>query len=411
MRKILLFFISTLFLFSDNNYLINNEYDKFITGEFNTYYLHRAVDLLNDKTKRQTIAVSTLQFNLEYDVDNWHFQATPVFFGYKTSDGEKLKNINFYKSHQTTEFFFRSFYLSYDFGEWSIGLGALPFSNSSTSKFHDDYVQDGEGINMLNDNTLTSIYALYETENSRTIFGIGTIDELLLSKGAYIEPALREGTVSAFVINNYTFGKYELISEFMYTDMKYNEKDISDIYLAGFSLAWDDSEESGLSLYGAVGGSIYQNNAINVKDELLEASSISPVGPLIYSNNFTFDNKTYYGASTLLGFRQDFDIQNEEFFINVEWFHTFGDWSSGNQGNLYDPAIGTQMYNIRDNSYYINLGYNINKDTQIRLSYSLLEFDETSTLGAPAVTVPNDDYIGEQRGDMQFFSVNFTYKF
>ena len=392
----------------DCNFSICNE---IINGDFSVHYVNKNREILNSNDQEVNIGITVLQFNLDYNYKNWYFQATPVFFGYNTHDESKLKNINFYEYQDNSEFFFTSFYASYNFENWSIGIGILPFSNSSTSKFHDDYTRDGEGINLLNDNGLTAIYALYEEGGSRTIFGVGSIDSIL-PIGNYNEKTWRDDTLTGFIINTYNNNKYELISELVYTDMKYMGEDAVKIYLGGISLSWDDSEESGLSLYGAAGVSIFDNNSKELKETILKNHNIPEELLELYPSNFSFENKKYYGASILLGVRQDFDILNQEFFINGEWFHTFGDWVSCNFGNMYGGVIGTQMYNIRDDSYYLNLGYNINKDMQIRISYSYLEFNEIGKVGTLANTLPIEEYaLGEQKKDMDIITFSFTYKF
>jgi len=387
-----------------------------ISGKSSTWYANYKKEMVQGEDKTSDFYTTNLQLNVDYKKDNFYFQSTLFGYIYDTESGKEMQSANYYKGFEKKDLFFRSLYMSYKVTpNFSVGAGVLPFSNSAPIKYNDDYIQDGEGINILNDAALTSAFLKYEIENSRTIVGIGTQDDILVPLGNYLLELVQEDSYTAFIINTYTKDKLEFVSEFLYTNMKYETIELSEIYLLGFSAAWDDSEESGYSVYGAIGGSIYDNHNTKAKgaiysntlgDKAAYGDYISAQSP----DNFAIENKKYYGGSHLLGARKDFSIGREEFFINAEWFHTYGDWSSGNQGNIYLPK-NNQMYNIRDDSYYLNAGYIINNDAQFRVSYTYLEFEEMGKIGAPAVTVPSEDFIGKGFYKAEIIRVIFTYKF
>jgi hypothetical protein len=96
-------------------------------------------------------------------------------------------------------------------------------------------------------------------------------------------------------------------------------------------------------------------------------------------------------------------------FINFEWFHTFGDWVSGNQGAPYTSNCN-KMYNIRNNSYFVNYGIRLSKEQMITFSYSYLEFDDLQKIGSIDNVSP-DDYIGVKRINASIGKIEYTYKF
>lgn len=386
------------------------------SGKLSFWYASYDKQIQTGETKEQNLYITNLQINTDYKKDNFYFQSTIFGYIYETQENKQMSNTNYYKPFDKSDIFFRSLYMSYNINQnLTIGAGVLPFSNSAPIKYTDDYIQDGEGINILNNNTLTSIFIKYEIGNSRTIVGIGTIDDILVNTGNYVDEVLEEDSYTVFIINTYNYNKFELISEALYTDMSYEGIAISEIYLLGFNFAWDDSEDSGLSLYGSVGLSLYDNHNTEAKNRIFTNAlkENAPYGDYIMSKNpdsFAIENKKYYGGSHLFGARKDFSISTQEFFVNAEWFHTYGDWSSGNQGNIYFPK-NNQMYSIRDDSYYINTGWVINDNTQLRLVYSYLEFKETGKIGGLMSTVPTKDYISEAFTKVEIIRVIFTYKF
>ena len=388
------------------------------SGEINLYYDLYKRDVENKQSNHidknsENYALATMQLNLEYYEGKFYFQATPFMYFYKTKSGDKLKFVNFYDKHEEYEIFFRSLYMSYNiYKNITVGVGVLPFSNSAPTKFNKDYNQDGEGINMLNDNALTSVFVLINSNNTRNIFGIGTIDDILVPNGNYIDKRLEENSYTIFYINTYSYKKFHVITELLYNDIKYRKIDLADIYLAGVNISYDDSEYSGYSFYTTLGASLYNNHNYEAKNTILNDFNIPSYAPIYYPDSFTFDeDKNYYGAAFLVGGRKDFYINDYEFFINAEWFHTFGDWSSGNQGNLYQGGKCNQTFSIRDNAIYSRLGWIINNNQQLHFTYQYMQFKNSPTIGMPAKRVDKDKFIGNYEGNVNLFQFNWLYKF
>jgi len=354
------------------------------------------------------ISQTLLQFNLDYNYKDIYIQITPMVNIFHTQN--KFIQPNYYNTWDESELFLRSFYISYTDNEITFGVGLLPFSDSDTIKYNNNYTSNGEGIYMLNDNNLASVFLLWKHNNNRLITGIGTVDSLL-PNGTYIADELKENSYTAFIIDTYTYNKFKFTNEFLYNSIYFEGVHTGDAYLLGSTIEYNDSEVSGVSIYTTIGASMYKNNSINAKQEIYKRFGIPEGTELLYPDSFAINDDTYYGQALLIGFRKDFDIFSEEFYINAEYFHTFNDWSSGNQGNVYSGKA-TQTFNIRDNSYYINAGYNYNRNLQIKLIYQYIELEESSRIGAPMTTTPNKNYIIPI--DLTYtdiLSINFSYRF
>lgn len=403
---------------------IESEESNFnVSGKVMSYYSSVLYDKADGSSNTEDIYYVSTQLNLDYSYDGFYFQATPYVYTMDTSSGDKIKNVTMGEPYDKNRLFFRSLYMSYTHGDWTFGAGILPFSNSVPMKYSDNSIQDGVGLNTLNDNDLSAVFGIYKTENSKTIFGVGTMEELIAPTGEYISENLKEDTNIYFIINTYEQDKWTFTNQLMYVDMKYNKEDLSEVFLYGLGVSWDDTAESGLVVYNVAGASMYKNNSINAKDEIytelfsenqygLDGITYGNMVEATYPDSFAINDETYYGASNLLGFRYEMDHLPLETFINVEWFHTFGDWSSGNQGNLYNGKIN-QGFNIRDNAYYINYGILTSKNSLLRFTYSYLEFEEFGKIGAPASTLSAEDFLGGKpvRKKLEAIHVIFTYRF
>jgi len=395
----------------------NTDNNMNFSGIMNLGYGYGKGNFLNKENETKEIFTSNLQLNADYENDDFYFQSTLFGYAYTMPNNEKAHLMNYHDEYEKQDVFFRSLYGSYKINQnLSVGVGYLAFSNSTPSKYSNDYIQDGEGIYMLNDNTLAAAFAVYKEGNSRTIVGIGTIDETFIDTGMYIDDALRKGgAYTIFAINTYNYEKFTFTSEFLYNSLTYEKKDLSDVYQFGFATAWDDSDNSGWSFYNVLGASIYDNHNEDAKEAIFK-NVLGPkakYGDYImakHPDNFAIENKKYYGAAMLWGFRKDFEIGRQEFFTTAEWFHTFGDWSSGNQGNIY-LCQDNQVFNVRDDSYYVTLGYIINDQATVRLAYTYSEYDEKGKIGAPSSTVDTEDYIGPQINKIEIMRIMFSYKF
>jgi len=362
------------------------------TGKFNTF--------ISSYNEQYT---STLQLNLDYDYENIHFQATPFMYSYDTKSGNTVKHLNWRDSFDKTDAWFRSLYMTYTYNKWSIGVGVTPFSNSSPTKFNDDYIEDGEGILLLNSSELTSIFIIHKIYNSRTIFGIGTSEHIIVDSGNYIDKSLRDDSYTIFLINTYTHDKFEFVTEYLYNDVRYYKLKLSDSHLLGMTIAWNDSEKSGLSIYGSIGGSYWHSKANESKNEIFNhyfssnnkgLSGVDYGNKLesLYTNNFDFNDKITTGAAHMIGIRKDLDFFNNEFFINSEWTHTYNNWISGNQGTFY-LGKNNQYYSIRNDSFYGQIGWIVNGNLRFRIQYEYVELNTMGKIGNPSITIPTDESI------------------
>ncbi|MEA1917313.1 MAG: hypothetical protein U9N42_07260 [Campylobacterota bacterium] len=378
-------------------------------GEFKTYYTY----VQKEKTKstyRENMSYSSLQMYFDYEKDGFYFSMTPYAYTYFTESGKDVKNANFSRGFQKQDIFFRTLYLSYSINNFTVGAGIIPLSNGFPMQYTSDYYQDGEGLTILSDLDPLALFMQYKiNDENRVIVGVGTLDSGIVPTGMYMSDDYKQNSYGAFLTQKITHKKFRVINDFKYVDVKYKGSDAGELYNLGSGVSWDDSEYSGITIYNVVGLSAYKNNSTALKNEWLLNDGVSQSSYEKFSSSFAFDNKTYYGAANLFGARKDFDFFNFDNFINFEWFHTFNDWASANNGTPYNSNCN-HIYNIRNNSYFINYGIRISEASTLKFNYTFLEFDETTNLGAPSSTPVEDSY-GPQRKNSQIIKLSYSYKF
>lgn len=365
--------------------------------------------------KEHTDVVSA-QFNLTKYYGDFKFNTIIYAGAYKTSDGSELSGPNRSDTFKKSDIFFRSLYLQYNVNEnISVGAGVIPFSNSSPIEYTYGYNPDGEGVNIINDSEFLAVYGIYKWQNEgnhKVLFGIGTQDQTKIPMGDYITEALNKGNKIGFLLYEYNNNKNKFILEYLNSYVNYNDIPITNIELLGVHYSYNDSLVSGMSYYFQGGVSKYRSYSLEAKDEVLAANGIPGYVVQYMPEQFAFDeDKTSWGYASLLGVRKDFDIYNNEFYVNLEWFRTFDNFVSGNHGTPYLGIKANNIFNVRDNAYFVNFGYNYNKDITFRVYYEYLEFKETKKVGSFADYVDTKNYIGDKKLNNELFGLSVSYKF
>ena len=382
----------------------------FYTGVFTTYIANIQMEFEKPGVAKmdELINYNSLQIGFDYSNENFYFSVTPYAYKYFTESDQEFKNPNFVYPFKNNDFFFRSLYMSYTLDKLTFGIGILPLSNSFPIKYTNDYYQDGDGLNTMNDVDPLAVFIKYQfNDSNKLLIGAALADTGFIPTGHYTNIHNTKNTNGLFIIQNLLHDKFEIINEFIYRNVYYEGIHSGDVYSYGSGVSWDDSEYSGWTFYDVINFSLYKNNTIAVKSQML--SNIPPAALTAYPDSFAFDNNTYTGGANLLGLRKDFDLFNIDSFINLEWFHVFGDWTSANRGALYNSNYN-QVSNIRHNSYFINYGIRLSELSTLKLSYTYLEFDEALNIGAPSST-PLANSFGPQRSHTQITKLTFTYKF
>ena len=409
LEKIIIMLVLILYPLSAEDY--QSKWNYF--GEFKTYFatIHKTKEKEGVEDFKELLNYNSLQLSIDYYDSGFYFSTTPYIYVYFTESGDDIKNANFSKAFQSKDFFFRSLYMSYSIKKWTIGIGILPFSNSFPMQYTSDYYQDGEGLSIISDLDPLALFVKYRfNDNNKILAGIGLIDTGFIPNGIYIDEHQVDNSYGTFLIQTINNDKFKIINDFKYTMVMFDKVKTGEAYNIGTGISWDDSEYSGWTFYNTLAFSIYKNNSIKVKDKILSSNPKYTTSAINkFSSSFVFDNNTYHGAANLFGFRKDFDIFNIESFINFEWFHTFGDWSSGNKGAPYNSNCN-QISNIRDNSYFINYGIRISELATFQINYTYLEFDEIKNIGAPSST-PVKESFGVQRSSGDVIKISFSYKF
>lgn len=415
MNKILLIILLSVSAYSDAN-LTNWS----VSGELNTIYFGLKQDMTKGKNIDEKGVCASIQMDIKYKNDGFFFNATPFAHYFDLNSGRKLRNNNFDYAFKDHDIFFRSLYMSYTTGDFTYGFGILPLSNAFPMEFTDDYYADGEGLSIINDINLLSAFVKYQINPDNDIMlAYHQVDTGFVNVGKYSNEHIKDKTKGFGIIQNIKDGKYKMVNQLFFIDTYYDGEPYGEILNLGTGISWDDSEYSGWSLYGSFGVSTLFSNSANIKDVLLGRHDGQGQGPgqgqgggiedkFPYIFDFTTDNR--YGAASLLGFRYDIDeLFGMGSFVNAEWFHTFNDWVSGNHGEPYSSNCN-QLYNIRDNSYFVQYGVILADGLQLSVSYTYLEFEEAIKHGSPA-SYPAELSPYPVKTNTEIIKLQLTYKF
>jgi len=395
-------------LFSNEDMQEENNWNYF--GEFKTYMTSIHKNKINKDDYTDKMSYSSMQIHADYLNDNFYFSMTPYSYIYFTKSGDDLLTSNYTTPFQEQAFLFRSLYMSYTINSLSFGVGVLPFSNSFPMQYTSDYYQDGEGLSIISDLDPLAIFLKYKfNDNNKILIGAGILDTGFIPTGQYVNKHNVDKSYGIWATQTLRYDKIKIINDIKYTNVFYDSIQAGEFYNAGTGISFDDSEYSGWSFYNVLAFSLYKNNSIAVKEQIIKNYGITQEDMELYPSSFVFDNKTYTGAANLLGFRKDLDLFDFESFVNFEWFHLFGDWTSANKGALYNSNC-TQVSNIRDNSYFINYGIRVNELTTVKINYTFIEFSEIQNIGAPSATPVAQSY-GAQRSSADIIKLDFSYKF
>ena len=381
------------------------------SGEINNYGVYLKSNMKQHKSLDESVYYGSLQTNINYTNNKWFFQTTPYIYGYQTASNNKLQTISGMKGDKF-DIFFRSLYLKYRLSDTiQIGGGLLPFSNSAFRQYSNDYISDGEGLSTLNNNDLLSAFLTYSfNSNNFIIIGLGTHNSYIIPSGNYMSEKL-EDTMTNFLIFKHKKNKYQVILEMMYSDEKYTNVDVGYSLIGGMGISWDDSMESGWTIYNINGLSYFNSKISRIADRLLSDNNINPQLVVDFPEQFALDDDEYYGASILLGFRKDLDIFPLETMINFEWFHTFGDWGSNNRGTPY-TSNGNQSYDVKNDSFFLNFGITLSNNSILKFNYTFIEHLRVSKFGKKIESIASEDSIfTPDIQSQEIFKIEWKHKF
>jgi hypothetical protein len=415
--KKLLIILSVLFLLNTNinakDINENNSNNWSISGEFKDRIFNIKKEKQNRENYDETGNYASIELKIKYKKGNFAFNAVPYAYKSITESGKKCHNSNFYKPFDSEDFFFRGLYTTYKFTpNFLAGFGIVPMGNGFPMEYTKDYISDGVGLSIMSDIDPLGLFFNYKINQEHSIFlSISQIDTMGIPSGTYVVEQIEDKTKGFAIVHKFKKDKIKTTAQYVYTDVYYTDIKISTTSAFGFGIAYDDSEDSGWTIYDTVGYSLIQNNSSKAKDLLMKDGNIPAGTDLAFPNNFNWGTgQTQTGAANLLGIRKDFETFGTDSFLNFEWFHTEGDWISSNVGAPYTGNCN-QIYNIRNNSYFFNYGYRLGKNMFMQVNYTYLEFDEAQQIGGMGTTIPQNDFIGVQKVNSEITKLVFSYKF
>jgi len=384
-----------------------------LSGEFNDKIFNIKKTLLNKKSYEETGNYISLEMKIKYHYKNFRFNAVPYAYKTGTKSSKNNENANFHKLFNSQDLFFRGLYISYNLSpKILVGMGIVPMGNGFPMEYTKDYMSDGEGLSILSDIDPLGIFFKFKiNENHKILVNFSQTNTLNIPSGMHAIPHLIDNTKGMAVIHKFSKGKIHATTEYIYANTYYTKHKIAESNTIGFGIVYDDSEFSGWSIYDSIGFSRIKNLSNNAKFEMLADSEIDPKMVKTAPSSFNFGTgKIQLSAANLLGIRKDFETFGNESFINFEWFHTKGGWLSSNVGAPYTGNC-TQLFDIRNNSYFINYGYRLGKSTFMQINYAYLESKEALQIGGVGSSLSQEEYIGIQRKKTEITKIVFSYRF
>ena len=326
-----LVFIYILILTNINAYTINT------SGKL-VYFLSE----MQIKDKSDNINLISSQINNDIYYDDIYFESAITAYAYESKSGNRIYNCSIGEAFEKFDISLRSFYISKRLENISFGLGIVPLSQASYTKYSSNMVKQGDGLSILHNIDLLSLY--YKTYNDKGSFNVVFSKDYDWVPTNLYTPKTERNSTYMFFINEYN----NVITEFVYN--RHNDKKLNLIGI-GYSKCINST-----NLYGSFG---YSKTTIE---------------------------KSYYGSAIELGIRRDFDIGFRDSFINFEFFKTFNDWNSLNKGSLIENNYNT-IFNNKE-SYISTVGINVNKDLLISIDFS---HSETLKNSSNFIRLNNED--------------------
>ena len=399
MKKLILMLIMVSISFASGTHKIK--------GEIDTSYIivdrkHKIKDFYNE------MWFSNAKLRYEYKNEGFTFKTMP-FVTHYTSEQGPIFNGNIMNEFDQDEFFFKELYASYTTGNHTFGAGLLPFSDNSFIEFQDDYIKKGEGLSTIIEMDFMNLFYMYKL-NDEVDFkaGIGKINALDFIPRAKYTTEAAEDSNFAWAVLDQNYEKWKFYSQFIYADGKYNKKKAFDAYLFGQGVAYDDTEYSGLSVYGIGALSVFDGKQSNIYKDQMEDFGMPAGMENMFPDNFDTQDEILIGGSVLAGIRKDFDL-NWMWFVNFEHFHVFGDWFSGNSGIPYRGNCST-MLNVRDYSNMIAIGTEPRKHLQLKVFFVESKLGNM-VIGSPARRVSMENSLGNGASVQNYlrFQVKYTF--
>lgn len=247
----------------------------------------------------------------------------------------------------------------------SLYHGAIPFKGGRFSEIKDPTINGGNGLAIISNQVYSSDFISYHDDYS-VIIGKSEFNTKNHYNGLMTK---NEGSSGTYFLANYELGKHFI--EFDYYAMKVNMgevKDYADLQIGGIGYIYDDSIDSGLTLYTNLGMSNISENVMG----LMNSYGVrSPEAINYYKNTLkahTTNTKDVKGYAGLFGVNYEFDLGNTTVNFGVEEFITRGGWVSANHGVAF--LSDHSWYAVR-NGFETSLyaGANLTKNLRVSTKY------------------------------------------
>lgn len=372
MRKLTLILILSAILFGCDNNCSNSVFsmNHGVYLKTETYYTEES----KDNSISQKYAYNN-RVDVNYKFAEFHSDIEL----YKIKDEpDKMKNISLpyidksssNKTDLEENFQINSLYGVINLGDYvSIYHGAIPFRGGKFSEIKDQTVNGGNGLPIINNQVYTSDFvSFHSSKYSDYDFSFIIGNSKFESKNNYNGLLTKNDQSSG----TYLIGKCESGKHFFEVDgydmnVKIESLDYARLQILGFGYIYDDSTNSGFTLYTNLGISNISENV----EGLLDLHHISNYmrSYLAAHGAETHNTKDIKGYAGLFGVNYEFDALGVTFNIGDELFLTRNGWVSANSGVAFlDEHSYWAVRDGVENSIYG--GINFTKNLRVGTKYT-----------------------------------------
>ena len=239
------------------------------------------------------------------------------------------------KTYLQTGYQINSLYATVNIGDHvSLYHGAIPFKGGRFSEIKDPTINGGNGLAIINNQVYSSNFISIHGEDSDSKYSFIAGKSEFNMKNHYNGLTYKnEGSSGTYLIGKYESGKH--FYEVDYYTMKINMDEVTDyarLTIGGLGYIYDDSLESGVTLYTNIGMSSISEDVVR----LMNSYGITSAGAVNYYKNtlkaHTTDTKNVQGYAGLFGANYEFEGLGKTFNVGAEIFMTRGGWVSANHG-------------------------------------------------------------------------------
>jgi hypothetical protein len=298
-----------------------------------------SVDNISTTRKAYSNKINAYLYNFEVhtDIDLYDINNAP----------DKLQNISLpfdKEANLESGYQINSLYAVINLGDnISLYHGSIPFKGGKFSEIKDPTVNGGNGLSIINNQVYSSDFVSFHNKIDGGDFSLIAGKSEFNIKNHYNGLlAKNEGSSGTYILSTYEKGKHFFEVDYYRMTVKMNNLDYASLKIGGIGYIYDDSIDSGFTLYSNIGMSSISEDV----EGLVEQYNIpKKYIPYYKSQGAVVQNTSgVKGYAGFVGINYEFDVDDLTCNIGLEEFITHGGWVSANHGVLFQS----------DNSWWAN---------------------------------------------------------